>query len=284
MWAKARHHGERGLSIAVVIKTAYLRVYQPLETFSPVERQAWERADPASSPAEERAAKQWLLSNHLGEWDVPEQAGGAFVRHLGDVTLVCPWRTRLRMLAGLLAFRDSVPEEIAEMFVPADAARYAAHELAELGDRRPDIRSHIIHSNWHVPLRWFVAFDETERILTEDARGIRIRYETSLGSARARLERAIEVLEEVWIDDEITDMVRNLGEWLADFPGEGLLELDYGSVAGSFSGEELAEDRSAGEIWECLESLAAGDLVASGRLFNSLTERWAGARSFEAIN
>ena len=273
-----RYHGP-------MIKTAYLRVYQPIEMFPPAERRSWERSAGERVAADERVVKRWLLRSSL---DVggsgPSHIGGAFVREAGGSVLVCPWRTRLRMLAGLLAFRDSVPEEIADAFVPEDAARAAAHELAEIGEERPDMRSHIIHSNWHVPLRWFVAFDESERVLSEDVRGVHIRYETLLSAARARLHRAVEVLEEVWIDDQITEMVRNLAEWFDEFPGEGILELDYGSVSGSFTDEELAEDRSAGEIWECLNALETGDLMGAGRIFTRLSERWAGARSLEAVN
>jgi hypothetical protein len=267
-----------------MIRTAYLRVYQPIESFSPAERASWEQSPSAEAPAAKEAVRRWLISASLAEGDPMADAGGAFVRQAGAITLVCPWRTRLRMLAGLLAFRDSIPEEVADAFVPEEAARLAAHELAVIGENRPHVRSHIIHSNWHVPLRWFVAFDGSERILTEDSGGLRIRYETMLGAARARIERSIDVLEEVWIDDQITEMVRNLGEWLADFPGEGILELDYASVAGSFGDDDLAEDRSAEDIWECLAALGNGDLVGAGRIFGSLSDRWGDARALEVVN
>lgn len=273
--------------MAAMIRTAYLRVYQPIETFSPGERKSWEpRRDPVPGDLkqEERVVTRWLISSSLDMVGPAAQPGGAFVRDAGATLLVCPWRTRLRMLAGLLAFRDSVPEEIADAFVPEDAARSAAHELAAIGEQRPDIRSHIIHSNWHVPLRWFVCFDESERILSEDAAGLRIRYETMLGAARARVERAVDVLQGGWVDDDITEMVRNLGEWLGGFPAEGILELDYGGVTASFSDEELAEDRSAGEIWECLTAVESGDLVGAGRIFTRVGEKWARARVLEAVN
>ncbi len=261
-----------------MLRTAYLRVYQPIHVFAPSERAAWQN-QPAPARADEAAVRRWLLSGSLD--GVQSSPGGAFLRRVGGVVLVCPWRTRLRMLAGLLAFRDAVPEEVADAFVPHAAARAAARELARLDG---SVRSHIIHSNWHVPLRWFVAFDETERVLVEDARGLRLRYETSLGAARARLEHAVEVLEELWVDDRIADMVRDLAEWLDGFPGEGLLELDYGGVARSFVDEELAADRTAGEVWDCLKALEDGDLVRAGHLFNQVSERWARARVLEAVN
>ena len=265
-----------------MIRTAYLRIYQPLEAFSEDERKHLATAeDPA--PVEASASRRWLIHSSL-----PEQAfaatEGAFVREVDSVTLICPWRTRLRMLAGMLAFRSSVPDEVADVFVPEDQARLAADELAALGSDRPEVRSHILHANWHVPLRWFALFNDDERILTEDKDGLRIRYETTIETARQRLAESLEVLEKSWIDDSVVGAVRELIEWLQGFTYDGLVELDYGSVAGMFDDEDLLEDRSAGEVRACIDALASGDLTTAGRLFSDLTERWTEVRSLELVN
>ena len=188
------------------------------------------------------------------------------------------------MLAGLLAFRNSVPEEVADVFVPEDAAVTAARELAALGEQHPQVRSHILHANWHVPLRWFAAFDDAERILTEDKDGLRVRYETPLSQGRARLQRTLNVLENSLIDESVTAAVRELVEWIDDFGTDGLLELDYATVAAMFTDDDLVEDHSAGEVGSCLDALEAEDLVKAGRLFATLTERWTTARAQEVVN
>ena len=268
-----------------MIKTAYLRVYQPLDAFDEAERENWAEPGADTEVRESRAARKWLLSTAMP--DNPPLLGGAqgaFVRRDGDRILVCPWRTRLRMLAGLLAFRNSIPEEVAEVFVPDTAARAAAQELAALGEDFPRIRSHILHANWHVPLRWFAAFDDSERILTEDKDGLRVRYETRLADGRVRLERCLTVLENSWIDESVTAAVRELLEWLDDFDSEGLLELDYGTVAAMFVDEDLVEDRSAGQIAACLDALESEDVLRAGRLFGTLTDRWTEARAQEVVN
>ncbi len=270
---------------ASVIKTAYLRVYQPIEAFDEAERENWAEPGADTEGRESRAARKWLLSTSIP--DNPPLLGGtqgAFVRRVGDRVLVCPWRTRLRMLAGLLAFRNSVPEEVAEVFVPETAARAAAQELAALGEDFPRVRSHILHANWHVPLRWFAAFEDSERILTEDKDGLRVRYETRLADGRTRLERCLNVLENSWIDDSVTAAVRELLEWLDEFDAEGLLELDYGTVAAMFVDEDLVEDRSAGEISACLDALESEDVVRAGKLFGTLTDRWTEVRAQEVVN
>ena len=268
-----------------VIKTAYLRIYQPVEAFDETERGHWLDAVAEGELRDAKASKSWLLSAALPA-NPPLLGGpqGAFVRKSGDRVLVCPWRTWLRMLAGLLAFRNSIPEEIAEAFVPEATARLAAHELAELGEEHPHVKSHILHANWHVPLRWFAAFQDSERILTEDKDGLRIRYETNLQEGRTRLERTLTVLENSWIDDAVTGAIRELLEWLDEFDGEGLIELDYASVASMFNDEDLVEDRSAGEVAACIDALEAEDVVRAGRLFGTLTDRWTEVRAHEVVN
>jgi len=267
-----------------MICTSYLRVYQPLSAFSSEERERWlDRSDEIES-ADASATHRWLITAHLPKLRPSGQGHeGAFVRSVDDVVFICPWRTRLRMLVGLLSFRGSIPEEVADAFVPEVEARQAAAELAAI-DGNPHMRSHILHANWHVPLRWFAAFDGTERVLVEDKRGLRIRYETRISQARRRLGEALVVLERAWIDDEIVATVRELVGWLDGFSEDSLLELDYSSVAQLFEEDALVEDQSAAEVGECLEALGAGDTVRAGRLFSELTERWAAARGREIVN
>lgn len=268
-----------------MIRTSYLRVFQPLSSFPSHEQQQWAEHASEVEATEPKVSRRWLIAAALpDDQSLAAPSEGAFVREVDGVTLICPWRTRLRMLAGLLAFRNSVPEEVADAFVPEAQARRAAHELAVLGDERPEVRSHILHANWHVPLRWFAAFEDAERILTEDKDGLRIRYETQLSVAKARLARCVSVLEESWIDETVTVAVRELVEWLDGFTSEGIIELDYASVASTFTDEDLLEDRSAGEVAACLDALESGDLIRAGRLFTGLTERWTEVRASEVVN
>ncbi len=268
-----------------MIKTSYLRVYEPLWAFAPEEREQWAAHSSEAEARDFAAARRWLLVGAMPSVDAPTaMREGAFTRKVDGEVLICPWRTRLRMLAGLLAFRGSMPEEVADAFVPEVEARRAAHELADIGERFPEVKSHILHANWHVPLRWFAAFEDTGRILTEDKDGLRVRYETSIGEGRTRLRRCLGILESSWIEDGVTEAVRELVEWLGQFAEEGLLELDYGSVARIFSDEELLEDHSAGDVWECLDALETGDVVKAGRIFGLMTDRWTEVRAHEVVN
>jgi hypothetical protein len=268
-----------------MIRTAYLRVYEPATQFSDEELTAWLSNRSDLEEAESRLTGSWLVNRTLpagiGSAAVSE---GAFVRTVDSQTYICPWRTRLRMLAGLLAFRESVPEEVAEEFVPAREARRAAKELADLDDRFPAVRSHILHANWHVPLRWFAAFEPAERFLVEDRQGLRVRYETRVGDALARIEEVAGVLEGGWMEDGVVDALEDLREWLEEFAPESLLELDYGSVARMFSDDELADENCAAVVAACVDALGAGDGSRAGRLFGELTDRWATLRAHEVVN
>jgi hypothetical protein len=262
-------------------KTAYLRVYQGIGEFRPEESDRWlDQAE--GEPAETVSTGAWLTKGSLPRREAIDE--GAFLRRVDDEILVCPARTRLRMLAGMLAFRGALPDEVADVFVPESEARRAVQELAAMDARDPTVRSHILHANWHVPLRWFTIFDGEDRILVEDGRGLRIRYETELDLGRKRLRRAVELLEAHWGDDEVTAAVRELDAWLGQFEGPGLVELDYGSVGSMFDPEVLVEDRSAEEVWACLEALEAGDLGGAASRFSRLTERWAPVRVLEVAN
>lgn len=267
-------------------RTAYLRVYQPISEIGgrAEEHEAW-LATPEDEPGDVLTSKRWLLRTDLPSLDpLPGPIEGAFVRKVEGQVLVCPWRTRLRMLAGLLAFRGSIPDEVAEAFVPEEEAHRAAHELAMLEENHPEVRNHIIHANWHVPLRWFVGFDESERILIEDRHGLRVRYEAPLNLAKERMSKALKILETSWIEESVTESVRELRSWLGEFTEDGLLELDYGTVAGLFTHDELLEDYSAAQVWTCLDALESGDVVLAGSTFGALTEKWTEIRALEVMN
>ena len=268
-----------------VIRTSYLRVYQPIDSFSETEKTRWIAYSEDGDDTAPGGLRSWLVSSALPAGGLGRQLSeGCFIRRVDGKVFVCPWRTRLRMLAGLLAFRGSVPEEVADAFVPEEEAAHAARELAAMGENDPEIRSHILHANWHVPLRWFAAFDPAERILIEDRRGLRIRYEAPLGQAKRRLAKALDVLESSPIDEGVTEAVRELSGWLHEFPDEGLLELDYGGVAAAFEEDDLVNDQSASEVWVCLDALAGGDFDRAGETFETLSERWTDIRALEVVN
>lgn len=203
----------------------------------------------------------------------------AFTAEWEGRSFACPRYPKLRMLEGLLAFHNAYPGLIGPTLVPEDVVRGAAAELQKLYDSDPAARSYILASPWHVPLRWFAAFRPDQREVLEGPGGPTIRYRTSRAQAIDHLERTVKVLTEAGFEDAVIDPVRHLTEWLEEFPGEAMLELDYGTVAGLFSEGELALDETAADIAASLDALEDGEFDRAGEHYVAAASRWAPAQA-----
>jgi hypothetical protein len=271
-----------------VIPCAYLRAFRPLDSYPESERAEWERYivsgghPPAHRPVyrhESFAADRFvgLLAPADGEY--------ADVRLVDGLYYVCPWRTRLRILAGILSLRESAPPELAQTFVPESEARRAARELARIKRREPSAQPAILQSPWHVPVRWFVLVDDDERRLVESAIGeFRLMYWTPIAAARRRAERALHAVRRSELAP-ITEVIRELAEWLAGFHPRSMIELDYGGVSSLFTWDELDNDHSGREIQEAIEEIAKpGGMARAAELYQNVSGRWAEAMSRESLN
>ena len=269
--------------------TAYLRIYQPLAAFPPRERAEWAAYVEAGQvlPAsllvgrEERRG----LARALG-LTVGAEREHALVERVGDVVFLCPLRTELRTLQSLVAFRSSVPDEVADAFVSAGDVEKAAKTLERWDRERPGSRSHIQQAAWHVPLPWFTLFDDAERRVVAPSSGqaARLTYRTSMAKARRRVSRAVSILQELMDDAEMVIAVEELRAWLHSFDPDSLVQLDYGGLTRAIPFEDLVADHSAAEVWEALGALEAGDLDRSSELYRTLSERWSALRGRESSN
>ena len=220
--------------MAIVRGSAFLRVFQPIDSFSDVERAGWERSIvrrehdvPATRIYRQRRAAGGRLGLLTNEEDRPQ------VRLVDGRWFVCPPTTRLRVLAGLLSLRETVPGEVAEALVPEGEARRAARELARIRRRDPLAVPTMLESAWHVPVRWFVLFEDAERRIVERPDGAyRVFYWTPLAKARRRARRAASVLDRGGLDG-VASVVRDIDDWLACFPRGSAVELDYGDAVRS---------------------------------------------------
>jgi hypothetical protein len=268
---------------------AYLRVYQALAAFPPAERAEWaayvESGDALPSGLLVGREEERALARALG-LRVPSEREHALVQRVGQTVYVCPLRTELRTLQSLLAFHGSLPMEVADAFVSSGEVARAASTLERLQRERPASRNHIRLAVWYVPLPWFALFDAAERKLAapEAGRPAVLTYQTSMVKAQARVSRALRVLQEVMEDGEVVAAVEELRDWLYGFDSDSLVQLDYGGLARVLPYAELAEDRSAAEVWEALEALEEGDLERSSAHYGALTERWAALRGRESSN
>lgn len=219
-----------------------------------------------------------LVRGAYGVW-FESSREDAFVIERDGQCYICPRHPRLRMLEGLLAFRNAYPAPVSSSLVPESLAHRAAAELDRLHARHPGVRSHILTSPFHVPPRWFAAFNPKERELVPGPGGLTIRYRTGRGAAVRRLQRALRILERAGFDETTLAQVRDLVEWLRGFPADALVELDYGGAAGWFSEGELATDETAEDVAASLRALQRGDFEAAGEHYGRVAARWAHAQS-----
>jgi hypothetical protein len=210
----------------------------------------------------------------------------ALVERVGDVVFLCPLRTELRTLQSLVAFRSSVPDEVADAFVSAGDVEKAEQTLERWESERPGSRSHIQQAAWHVPLPWFALFDDAERRVEAPSSGqaARLTYRTSMAKARGRVSRAVSILQELMDDAEMVIAVEELRAWLHSFDPDSLVQLDYGGLTRAIPFEDLIADHSAAEVWEALGALEADDLDRSSELYRTLSERWSALRGRESSN
>lgn len=262
-------------SVRVMVPRAQLRVFTPLDHFPPRERERWAAYVDAGrgltrrevADAESRAASVRLLTGRC-----PAGTDAALVRRAGRRILVCPLEPDLRAAHALVDFRRQVPEDVLAAFVPVPGALERLQRLADSG-RVP----HILDEPWVVPLHWFVAFGPDERHVTDppEGAGPRVTHLTTCGQAVARLERAIDIVE-VAVEDgeEILAALAGTAAWLDAFDGTSLLELDYGGVAALLADDQLREDTTCEELWEAIEALQAGDLLAAAAAYGVARARW----------
>jgi len=243
-----------------MIRTAHLRVYVA-DRMAPRPR----RVGVATRP--------WLVEGGFGLLAESMQED-AFVVDWHERRYVCPRQPRLRVLEGLLAFHHAYAEIGGDLIVPEQVATRAAEELDALY-AQPAGRSYILTSPWHVPLRWFVAFDAAEREVVTSKGGTTIRYRTSLARATDRVASALDTLHGAGMDEVFTDDLDELRAWLEGFPVPAMVELDYDSVAGLFDATSLLFDETAQDVHAALEALDHGDMEVAMNRYSDAARRWA---------
>ena len=268
---------------------ASLRVYEPLAAFEGAERERWEAyvaSGAAPSPAaavaiEHQAALRALVGRPPAT--VPDLAEHAYVTEVDGMTLVCPWRTRLRSLEALEEFLASVPDELVEAWVPRSLADGLGEQVDALRLAAPEQRPGIVTATWHVPLRWFVLVDSQEREVQLGA-GRSLVYRTPMSRARRRVARALAVLRRTLEDGVVTAGVEDLGRWLEEFHPRSLVELDYGGLVHLLDDAELSQDESARDVALALAALAEGDGDRAGAAYGRVMARMKALQAVESAN
>jgi hypothetical protein len=140
-----------------------------------------------------------------------------------------------------------------------------------------------MQSPWHVPVRWFVLFDEEERRLLETDGRHRLSYLTTTRKAIRRAERAVPILRHTELGP-IADLIVDLHQWLSVFDPGSLVELDYAGLCGLLSWDEMDDDHSAREVQDALRALSAEEYTRSAELYQAALARSTELRNHESTN
>jgi hypothetical protein len=269
-----------------MVPAATLKVFEPLSAFDEDERAYWEHYAAGGQSPPPRTV---LLDRETGLQGatvtlVVEREHAEMVERRGAM-FVCPHRTKLRLLASILAFRRSIPAEIVRAFMPEDEVERAEEEIESLRSAHPDWRNHILESSWEVPLHWFVPFDDAERKIFRHHDGSpALRYETLLRAARERCSRVLAVVRDTLPNPAVIAPLAGLARWFEEFGDVGLLVLDYGDVARLMPEDVLESDRSCREIWAAVRALSEGDGDRASAYYMTVAERWSAVRRRETWN
>ncbi|MER7396752.1 hypothetical protein ABT381_14665 [Streptomyces sp. NPDC000151] len=268
-------------SSVMVPYAAYLRVYEPLAAFPEPERSHWARyakrdATPTAQDELRRSLADLLATPPVA---VPvHESGDAFIAVVDGVTCVCPWRTRLRGWQALEELPERLPAPVLDAALPPVVRRQAAADYERWLEMNPDARPWIRTATWHVPVRWFVLFNDAEREYTKGDQGLVLRYRTPMVEARRRVARGLRTLRDALEEGPLIDGLVDVGRWLEEFHPRALVELDYGGLVHAVPEGQLAEDRSAAEVAEGLTALREGDGERAGAAYEKLSDRWRAVR------
>lgn len=285
---------------------AYLRTYEPLVAFPEPERSAW-ASYAGSSDRPSRAAtldvehaRSLRHAVAIPPIVAPErESGDAYLRHVGGLTYVCPWQTRLRSWLALAEFRAKTPSKLAGAYLPPAVVEQASADFERYKRRHATDRPHIQTSRWHVPLPWFVPFDPAERWLvlgdrdegaartTGPATATPTRtliYVTSMAQARRRVARAIAVIRRHLGEGDTFFGVETLGRWLEEFHPRSLVELDYGGLVHLLDDEWLRNDQSVADVAAALGALETKEDDAASASYDRVVARWRAIQRLESAN
>ncbi len=279
---------------------AFLRVYEPLAAFEGDERRRWEAFVQVDAMSPAAGAELERTASVRGQVaaaasPLPAVAEQAYVLEVDGVTLVCPWRTRLRALEALEEFAADLPEQLLRAFALPTVDAVSA-ELARWREGHPGLRSHQLTSTWQVPLRWFVLVDADEREFQAGAPaagggapvgrlvGRALVYRTPMSRARRRVARALAVLRRTVDDGVVTEGVEELGRWLEEFHPRSLVELDYGGLVHLLDDAELAQDESARDVAGALAALDEDEPVRAAAAYSRVTARMKALQAVESAN
>ena len=199
-------------------------------------------------------------------------SGAAYLLTAGRHRFWCPADERHRCWEALHAARADGTKLLDAAF-PAHVLEEAEAAYGRWSAAHPDVVPHVRASAWHVPIRWFAAFDAGERVVEREP-DPSVVYRTTMVDARRRLSRTHALLRRKAPRDRLTGAVRDLGVWVNEFHPRSVLELDYGGLVELLGIDDVAGDRSVASMNEVVAALGDGRDADAWARYRALVDRW----------
>jgi len=254
---------------------ASLRVYEPIDAFSPADQLRWNLISLDSHT--ERDEELRALHRTINSEPPTLKADGAHILNHNGKQFVAPWSTARRCMVAIEDFKSSLPTSVIPFFMPDSLSDAISESTEELENKVP----HIISESWIIPPRWFSLFRPEERLRGSNADGPFTMMRTEISKAKKRCLSAHQIVLKAFGQGLIEQEIAQLLNWLNVFHPESIVECDYGGLAQYLEkvltddGEPgLDADRSIEDVTLSLQGLSNGDGVLAGQGYEALVRRW----------
>ncbi len=262
---------------------ASLRIYEPLKSFPPSQRERWLRdAIPTSRYDEQERALQRIITPERSN----VRADGAYLIDIEGEIFIAPWSTTARSIAALEGFKDSLPEPLIALFIPQGVDEALTDASPTTNDELTP--PHILTETWLVPPHWFSLFTVEDRERGRDEHGPWVRMRTTMARARRHANIALQTVLTSFGPGQPASELEGLTDWLESFDGGSIVECDYGGLATyleqsikATGGIGIEDDTSLEDIRSSLAGLAAGDGILAGVGYERLMGRWRAVATYE---
>jgi hypothetical protein len=261
---------------------ASLRVYEPIDEFSPADQLRWNSfsLDSHTGREEELRALQRVV---LAE-PPTVRADGAHIIEYNSKRFISPWSTARRCWAAVEDFKSSLPSSVIPFFLPESLEDSFSDLDGELENKVP----HIISETWIIPPRWFALFSPEERLRGRNDDGAFTIMRTEINKAKKRCIEAHAAVRKAFGPGPVEEELIQLLNWLNVFHPQSIVECDYGGLA-NYLEQSLLNDNENGldadtsieDVELSLQGLATGDGSLAGQGYERLVKRWRKVAAFE---
>jgi hypothetical protein len=261
---------------------ASLRVYEPIDAFSPTDQLRWNSIslDSHTGKEEELSALQRVVRA-----EPPTiRAEGAHIIIHNSKRYVSPWSTARRCWVALEDFKSSLPSSVIPFFLPDSLVDSFSTLDCNFDNEVP----HIISETWMIPPRWFALFSPEERLRGKNIDGAFTIMRTEINYAKNRCTDAHTVVRKAFGPGPLEEDLFQLIDWLNVFHPQSIVECDYGGLANyleqslaSEGNTGLESDTSIEDVELSLRGLSLGDGALAGQGYERLVKRWRKVAAFE---